>query len=348
MSGMSWYIARRLIWTVFVAWIAISVTWGLVEMSPRNGELNAAVSAAQAGGDVEEAREDYLKRQGLDRPWHVRYVEHVQNMFTFNFGYSDFWDQRVAELLIDKYPYSVQYGAPVAIMTVILGYSLGLYSAMHQYELSDSVATFIAFFGLSIPNFWFGIMLILLVGVWFQDLVIQLGPVVFDFIALPFLYDPDIPKTQGFVSFANFKQLILPMIVLTTAALAGHMRYSRSYALEYANSEFVKTARAKGAGGTRVLTKHILRVALVPLMTIFVFDVISIFLSSSLIIEQIFQIPGLGLVTYKSFINQDTPVILANTLLGVFVALIGYLLQDIAYVALDPRINYGDRTGGGA
>jgi peptide/nickel transport system permease protein len=189
-------------------------------------------------------------------------------------------------------------------------------------------------------------MLILIVGVWFQDLVIQLGPLVFDFIALPFLYDPEIAEAKGFVSFANMKQLILPMVVLTTAALASHMRYSRSYALEYANSEFVKTARAKGADGTRVLLRHILRVAAVPLMTIFVFDVLNIFIASSLIIEQIFQIPGLGLTTYKSFINQDTPVILANTLLGVFIALFGYLLQDIAYVALDPRIDYGDRTGG--
>lgn len=346
MSGMSWYIARRLIWTLFVAWIAVSVTWGLVEISPRGGELQAALNAAQAGGDTEEAIEDYQKRKGLDRPWQERYLSQLVSIFTFDFGYSDFWDQDVLSLFVDKYPYSLQYGAPVGIMTILIGYGLGLYSAMHQYELSDSVATFVAFFGLSIPNFWFAIMLILIVGVWFNDLVIQIGPLMVEAVSLPFLYDPEVVKQQGWISVDNAVQLILPMVVLTTAALAGHMRYSRSYALEYANSEFVKTARAKGASGAQVMIKHILRVAMVPLATIFVFDVLNIFLAGSLIIEQIFQIPGLGLMFYKSFINQDTSVILASTVLTVFVSLIGYLLQDIAYVVLDPRIDYGDRTGG--
>jgi len=130
-------------------------------------------------------------------------------------------------------------------------------------------------------------------------------------------------------------------VVLSTAAFASHMRYSRAYALEYANSEFVKTARAKGADDRRVLFRHVLRVALVPLATILVFDVLNVLVAGTLVVEYIFSIPGLGLVTYQAFVNQDTAVVMAWTMLTVFVAVFGYLLQDVAYVYLDPRIGIG-------
>ena len=356
MSGMKWYIARRIIWTFIVLWITLSITWGLLEMSPNSGELRAAQQAAMAGGNASEAMEDFRKSRGLNAPWHERYMDYMVNMYTLNWGYSDHWDQNVIQLLTERWPFSFQYAFPAAILTMIFGYGIGVYSALNQYTKSDYVATFLAFFGLSIPNFWFAIVLVLIAGVWFQDAVVfgvSLSafklPVFYKTQVIsdsPWLFKSSVLSVRrGWFSVDNLKQILIPIVVISTAGFASNARYSRAYVLEYANSEFVKTARAKGADGVGV-AKHILRVAIVPLMTILVFDFLNIFVASTLVIEFIFSIPGLGLITFQSFLNQDTPVILANTVLGVALALLGYLLQDLAYVYLDPRIDYGDRTGG--
>jgi peptide/nickel transport system permease protein len=121
------------------------------------------------------------------------------------------------------------------------------------------------------------------------------------------------------------------------------MRYSRTQALEYANSDFVKTARAKGASGWRVLVRHIFRVALVPLSTILIAEALALLFAGSFIIEAIFQIPGLGRLTLDAINQKDTPLVIGATLIPVFISIMGNLFQDLAYVLLDPRIDYGDR-----
>ncbi|PSQ18925.1 ABC transporter permease [Halobacteriales archaeon QS_8_69_26] len=353
---MKWYIARRTIWAIIVLWITLSVTWMLLELSPNQGELQAAQQAAMQGQDADKAIEDYKKREGLDKPAHERYLSYMVNMYTLNWGYSTEWDKNVISLFLDRWPFTLQYILPSTMLTMLVGYGLGLYSALNQYDRSDYVATFIAFFGLSIPNFWFAIVLVLITAVWFSDLV--LFGVDMSMFQLPVFYKSEVINTSetitimgielvrgGWFTFDNVKQLLLPVIVISTAGFAANMRYARAYTLEYANAEFVKTARAKGANSIAV-TRHILRVALVPLSTILVFQLLSVFATGTVVIEFIFSIPGLGQVTYLSFVNQDTPVILGITVIGVFVALFGFLLQDIAYVYLDPRIDYGDRTGG--
>lgn len=344
--GMRWYVARRLLWVLFATWFALTITFALLAYSPNQGEMQAALSAAQAGQDTEQAIEDYRQREGLDKPVTERYADFMIGYLTGNWGYSDEREKGVMQVFMDKYPISLQYTLPSLVLTVVIGYGLGLYSAMNQYSRSDYVATFTAYFGLSIPNFWFAVMGLVIMGVWFQDATI-FG---FDLRILkhPIRYttqDSMLADVYGipYPTLNNLQNLFLPVLVISTAGFAGNMRYTRAQALEIANQEFIKVARAKGASGWRVLTRHILRVASVPLMTIFIGQLLVVFFAGTLIIELVFQIPGLGLATYKAFINQDTPIILASTLIGVFLAIGGNLLQDLAYVALDPRIDYGDR-----
>jgi peptide/nickel transport system permease protein len=121
------------------------------------------------------------------------------------------------------------------------------------------------------------------------------------------------------------------------------MRYSRAEALEYVHAEFVKTARAKGASNWRTLTRHILRPAMVPLMTIFIADILGLFFAGAFFVEVVFQIPGLAQLAFNAIINQDTALVMGTTLIPVFIFVVGNLLQDIAYTVLDPRIDYGDR-----
>jgi peptide/nickel transport system permease protein len=339
--GMKWYIARRLAWTVFATWLALTITFGLLALSPNAGEMQAAMSAAQQGGDAEEARENYQERMGLNDPLHERYLNWLTGIVTLNWGWSVTRDQDVTAAIAQAYPYSLQYMLPTIVITTIIGYGLGLWGGMHRNQPSDYAGMVIAFFGISIPNFWFAIMLILVAGVWFQDAAV-LGQPLKPF-KLPVFYDSDIPQAQGWLSWENIRQLILPIIVLSTGSLAAQMRYSRAQVLEYVNSDFVKTARAKGGSDTYVLFRHILRVALVPLTNILVGTVLAVFFAGSVVIEFIFQIPGLSALLLKAITNNDTPLVLGPVLISTFLIIFGNLIEDVLYTVLDPRVDYGDR-----
>jgi peptide/nickel transport system permease protein len=335
---MRWYVAQRLAWAVLATWLVLTITFGLMVPAQYAGADAAAAQAAGQGNDPDAARQAYLESRGLDRPLHVQYGDFLTGLLTFDWGYSQTYDQPVVDVISDAWPYSVQYVLPSTILAALAGYSIGLYTAMHQHELSDYVGSFLAFFGVSIPNFWFAIVLILVFGVWARDA--SLLGVDLSFLAVNTYYQSGV----GFLSWENARQLILPTIVVSTASVAGQMRYSRAQALEYVHAQFVTTARAKGASDRRLLTHHVLRVALVPLSTILIADVLGIVFAGSFIVEAIFQIPGLGLKALRGIQNNDTNLVLVTTLIPVFVAIVGNLAQDIAYVLLDPRIDYGDRT----
>jgi peptide/nickel transport system permease protein len=335
---MRWYVAKRLAWAVVATWLVLTITFGLMVPAQYAGADAAAAQAAAAGNDPETARQAYLEDRGLDRPIHVQYGDFVVGLLTLEWGYSQTYGQPVVEVVSDAWPYSAQYVVPSTILAALAGYSIGLYSAMHQHEPADYLGSFLAFFGVSIPNFWFAIVLILVFGVWANDATVF--GIDLSVLSVNTYYE----SGGGFFTLENARQLILPTIVVSTASVAGQMRYSRAQALEYVHAQFVKTARAKGASERRILTHHVLRVALVPLSTILVADVLGIVFAGSFIVEAIFQIPGLGLKALRGIQNNDTDLVLVTTLIPVFVAIVGNLAQDIAYVLLDPRIDYEDRT----
>jgi peptide/nickel transport system permease protein len=322
---MRWYVTRRLLWTVFATFVILSATWGLLAVTPNQSVAQLQFQTASAGGSAEEAAEAFREARGLNRPLHERYLDYMGNMLSLNWGWSESRSQPVTTAIVEAIPYTAVYSVPTTILSVLLGLSIGLYSATHQYTKTDYAATFLGFFGYAIPNFWFAIVLLLLFGV-------QLGWV-------PVVFDADAP----FVSATMARQLVLPVFVLVTGTIAGTMRYSRAEALEYVQAEFVKTARAKGAGELRVLSRHILRPAAVPLVTILIGDILTIFLAASYLVEVVFGIPGLGQLSFEAIIAQDTALVLGTTLVFTFIAILGNLLQDIAYTVLDPRIDYGDR-----
>jgi peptide/nickel transport system permease protein len=297
--------------------------------------LELEFEAAQAGRDPQQARQAAAEARGLDQPFHVQYIEFMRNMLTLNWGWSTTRSQTVMDALTDAIPYSLMYGVPAVLISTALGLAIGLYSATNQYTKTDYAATFFAFFGISIPNFWFAIVLLVVFGAW-------LGWV-------DILFDPNASKVDGefalraILGWENVKQLILPTFVLTTTSIAGVMRYSRAEALEYVEAEFVKTARAKGVDDRTILLKHVFRPASVPLATILVGDLLGIIFVGSYLIEVVFGIPGLGLLSYHAIVNQDTALVFGTVFVPTFIAIVGNLAQDIAYVILDPRIDYGDR-----
>ncbi|QLG61421.1 ABC transporter permease [Halorarum salinum] len=320
-----WYVVRRLLWAVVVTYLILSVTFAFIVLTPNAQVAELQFQTAASGGDPGEAEQAFERARGREGSLVRQYLTYMGNLLTLNWGWSDTRSQPVTEAILEAYPYSLMYAAPAVILSTVLGLAIGLYSATHRYTAGDYLATLFAFFGLSIPNFWLGIVLLLVFGV-----VLGWVPVVFD---------PDVPA----FSVRNAAQLALPVLVLATSSVAGIMRYTRAEALEYVRAEFVKMARAKGASEWRVLTRHVFRPALVPLVTILVGDLLGIFLAFSLLVEVVFGIPGLGRLSYQALLNGDTALVLGTTLVPVFLAVVGNLLQDVAYSVLDPRIELGGR-----
>lgn len=323
--GLARYIALRIAWAFVVSFIIVSITFVLIAASPNPNVQEAATQAALQGGDPQAAMEREQELRGLDQPLHVRYVDYVTSVYTLDWGWADHRSQPVTEALAEGIYYTAQYSVPWTILTVLLGPLVGLYSAANRYSWKDHFATGFAFFGYGIPNFFFGIILLLVFGIWFNW--------------IPVVYNTDVPV----FSLENAIQLTAPVLVLVTGSIGAIMRVSRNESAEFINADFMKTARAKGVSPLRAYAYHVLRPTMVPLSTTLVGQLLAIFLGSSLLVEVVFGIPGLGRLTFDAVVAQDTNLVLGSTLVFTFIAVIGNLLEDLVFTVMDPRISFDDR-----
>lgn len=356
---MKWYIVQRTVWSGFAAMLILTITFILLDLVPDQRLLQAEWQAAQAGvEDLEAVVEAEEERLGIAAPLHERYIDFVVNFFQGNWGWSTQYDMPVWDVILQSLPYSIMYGLPSIVLSTVLGVVIGLYSAINQYTKTDYAATFVAFFGVSIPNWWFGILLLVFFGTFLGWVEIGFNPHYATntdgrFVFLdqatddhPAFFEESFEGTQyvGILSPNNIQQLILPIFVSMTGGIAAMMRYARAEALEYVDAEFVKTAKSKGVSSWRIVAQHIFRPAAVPLSTIFVGRFLAIFLSGSYLIEVVFGIPGIGEAAFEAIVSQDQDLVMVTLLLPTFFVLVGNLAQDIMYVVLDPRIDYGDRA----
>ena len=323
--GIGRYIVARMAWAVMVSLIIVTITFLLLAFAPNPSVSEAATQAALQGGDPAAAAERERALRGLDQPLYVRYADFLRGVYTFEWGWSQNRAQPVTAALKEGIYYTAQYSIPWTVLTLLIGPLVGVYSAANMYSWRDHVATGFAFFGWAIPNFFFGIVLLVIFGVSLEW--------------VPISYDPTVPV----VSVANAFQLLLPVVVLVTGSIGAIMRVSRNESAEFQNAAFMKTARAKGVSPLRAYAYHVMRPTMVPLSTTLVSQLLVIFLGSSLLIEIVFGIPGLGRVTFDALINQDTNLVLGSTLLFTFIAVVGNLIEDIVFTILDPRISYDDR-----
>jgi peptide/nickel transport system permease protein len=319
------YVALRVLWAVAVSFVIVTITFLLMAAAPNPAIQEAATQAALEGGDPQQAAERERALRGLDEPLHVRYVDFIRSVYTLEWGWSDQRSQPVTEALGEAIFYTAQYSIPWTILTVLIGPLVGVYSAANMYSWRDHAATAFAFFGYAIPNFFFGIVLLLLFGVHLEW--------------IPVVYRTDVAT----FSLANARQLALPVFVLVTGSIGALMRVSRNESAEFRTAAFMKTAKAKGVSPFRAYAYHVMRPTLVPLSTTLVSQLLAIFLGSSLLVEVVFGIPGLGRLTFDALVAQDTNLVLGTTLAFTFVAVIGNLLEDLAFTLLDPRISYDDR-----
>lgn len=323
--GLARYVAARVGWAVVVSFIIVTITFVLMFFAPNPNIQEAATQAALEGEDPQEAAERAKELRGLDRPMHVQYMDFMQNVYTLNWGWSEYRNQKVTTAMTEALYFTAQYSVPWTILTMILGPLTGVYSAVNMYSWKDHAATGFAFFGFAIPNFFFAIILLLVFGV-------QLGWV-------PVIYNTEV----AVFSLENVRQLILPVFVLTTGSIGGIMRISRNESAEFLNADFMKTAEAKGVSKFRAYTYHMMRPTMVPLSTVVVGQLFALFLGAALLVEVVFGIPGLGQVTFNALLAQDTNLVLGSTLFFTFIGVVGNLVEDIVFTIVDPRITFDDR-----
>ena len=316
------YIIRRLFYALLIAFGVVTVTFILLRVGPSSPADKYLANISSRTQDPSKVIEAVEARYGLDRPLYQQYFNYLVSLARGDWGWSFSTSLPVIELIKRHWIYSFQLILLSMLFASSLGILIGIYSAVKQYTKTDYAATFFSFIGISIPNFWLGIMLILVFSVqlgWFKT-----------------YYDTGLPL----FSLANLKALILPVITLGTGMMAGYTRYSRSAMLDNLRKDFVKTARAKGLPEYIVIGKHVFRNAILPIITIIMFDLAGVVFGGAYLTEIIFGIPGLGRISFNAIFANDYPVVITITLIGAMVVLLTNLATDIVYTWLDPRIRY--------
>ena len=321
-GGLQWYIVRRLIYAVLIAFGVVTITFILLRMNPSSPADKYLANMSARTQDPTQVIAAIEARYGLDKPVYEQYADYLVNLARGDWGWSFSTSLPVIKLIRTHWVYSFQLILLSMLFSASLGILIGVYSAIKQYTKTDYLATLFSFIGISIPNFWLGIMLILVFSVqlgWFKT-----------------YYDTSL----AMFSLANLKALVLPVITLGTGMMAGYTRYARSSILDNLRKDFVKTARAKGLPERVVIGKHVFRNAILPIITIIMFDLSGVVFGGAYLTEIIFGIPGLGRVSFNAIFANDYPVVVTITLIGSMIVLLTNLATDIVYTWLDPRIRY--------
>ena len=322
---MKTYIAKRtllFIPTMFLVTVAVFVIMRIVPGDPALMILGEGEEGA-ADNLTEEKLEKLRAKLGTDRPIYVQYGSWVGNMFKGDLGQSYFYEGKpeVTFYLKDRIPTTVELTLMSLVLASIVAVPLGVLSAIKQDSVSDYAARIITLLGIALPNFWVAVMTI-----FFLVLLFQWAP--------PLAYEKvwDNPWT-------NFQQLIFPAIALGTSNMAFIARITRSAMLEVLREDYIRTARSKGLAERVVVYRHALRNALLPVVTLFGFE-LGRLISGTVIIETIFLVPGMGKLLIDSIGNRDYPMIQAVVLMIAITVLVMNLFADLLYAWLDPRIRY--------
>jgi len=268
---------------------------------------------------------------GFDQPAYQRFLTMMSNYLTFNFGQSYIHHQSVLELIASKLPVSLTLGLWTFFLTYLTCIPLGIAKAMYDGSRFDVITSTVILFGYAIPNFVLGILLIVLFS----------GGSFWDIFPLRGLVSDNWHELTWYQQILDYLwHITLPIISLMVGNFAVMTMLTKNSFIEEIRKQYVLTARAKGLSNTIVLYKHIFRNAMIPLATSFPAAFIAAFFAGSLLVETIFSLDGLGLLSYESVIKRDYPVVLGSLYIFTLLGLFAKLLADISYVLIDPRIQF--------
>jgi len=315
------YLLRRLLIAV-PSLLGISVVlFTLLALAPGDpfGELASNVNVPP------EVAAGLRAKFGLDDPIALRYLRWLSAMLHGDWGFSFVSRMDVDTLIRQRLPATLLVIGSSQVVALLIALPVGVYSALRPYSIFDQIANLLAFIGFSLPTFFTGLLLILLFSIYLDW--------------LPFVFQADISATGGQWYWEEFKQAVMPVAVLALLQAASWTRYVRSSVLEVIRLDYVTTARAKGLPERTVVVKHIVRNALIPVVTLVALQMPALF-GGAIVTEQIFRIPGIGSLLISSILANDTPVIMAVTFVFACLVILFNLTADILYGWLDPRIAY--------
>ena len=320
---MTRYILGRCASLLFVLWVVSIITFSLMHTVPGGpfDEVNQRLPPA--------AKANILKKYGLDQPIWKQYLNYMWNVLHFDFGIP--YQQpttTVTDLIARSWLITAQVGLMTILLSFGLGFVVGLTAAYHQNSWIDSAVTFMAMLGITVPNFVVALWLILFFSVRF------------DILPSGGWNEPNNWVLGGVFS----KNWILPVVAYALAPFSLVARYTRACVVDAIHSDYVRTARAKGLRDSMVVSRHVLKNAMIPMVTALGPEIPNL-LTGSIFIEAVFRIPGLGKFFVTSTFNRDYPMIMALVLLIATLWGITYLTTDILYTRIDPRIRLGAEGG---
>lgn len=318
---MSQYLLRRIL-IALPSLLGISlILFTVLALAPGDpfGEL------AQNPAVPPEVAAALREKFGMDDPIWERYVKWLSQMLQGNWGFSFVSRVDVDVLIMQRLPTTLLVIGSSQILALIVALPVGVYAAIRPYSLFDQVATTLAFIGFSLPTFFTGLLLILVFSISLDW--------------LPFVYQTNIDATGFAFYWEHVKQTIMPVTVLGLFQGGVLTRFVRSAVLDVVRLDYVTTARAKGLRERVVIVKHIVRNALIPVVTLIALQMPIVF-GGAVITEQIFRVPGIGSLLIDAILANDTPVIMAVTFVIACLVILFNLIADLLYGWLDPRISY--------
>ena len=313
---MTGYIIRRVLQALVTVLIVTVVSFGMMHMVP-TGLVHALVGARDANNP--QAIAQVTHELGLDKPLVEQYWIWLTHLLHGDFGYDYTYNQSVGSLIAGTLGQSMYIVFLALVISVIIAVPMGLIQATRRNTWVDHSLTTFSFIGYSIPTFFIGWVLLTV----FED---NLG------------WIPEGSQIASFHdAFSQPVELILPVFTLVFGQVAGYSRYMRSAILDQITQDYVRTAVAKGATRTRVLYRHVLRNAMIPMVTLMGLSLPGL-VGGALLVEYVFNIHGIGLLTTNAALQNDYGITLATTLLVAVMTVVGSLVADISYAALDPRV----------
>jgi peptide/nickel transport system permease protein len=318
---MSKYVIRRLLISLPVLLGISLVLFTVLALAPGDPFEELATNP----NVPPEVRANLRAQFGLDDPVAIRYLRWVVAMMKGDWGFSFVSRVDVDELILQRLPISLFVLGSAQLLGILIALPIGTLSALRPYSVFDQIATTLAFIGFSLPTFFTGLVFILLFSIWLDW--------------LPFIYRADISATGWRWYWEHVRQAIMPVAVLGLFQGAALTRFMRSAVLDVIRLDYVNTARAKGLSEQVTVVKHVVRNALIPVVTLLALQIPSVF-GGAIITEQIFRVPGIGSLLISSILANDTPVVMAITFVFSGLVVASNLVADILYGWLDPRISY--------
>lgn len=324
------HILKRILQAIPLIWGILTITFFIAHMAP--GDPMDMYLEKQRQRQIDPEYIELLrKKYGLDQPIHVQYFKWLSNVVRGDFGESFRFRRPVIDLIGERIPYTLQLTLLALLFSTLVSIILGIISAVKQYTALDKTITVGSLVIYSIPGFWLALMLILIFSV-------NLG-----------VFPTSQTRSLDY-EFFSFGQkildrlwhLILPVFILGLGSAAHKARYVRNRLLDVLNEEYILSARARGLKESVVIFKHALRNAMIPLVTILGLH-LPFLLGGSVLIESIFAWPGMGTLAVGAVGGRDYPLMMTTTMLSAILTVLGNLLADITYAALDPRVSYGKK-----